>query len=203
MDNEMLTSNTYHMICTPSRCVKLCRDILAAKEKLLREQPDLNACLSRPPMIVWEPMEDSCHSKAIEDFLEALEYVDVFSPNQRELLALCGIEARPGSDFDIQTVRSACAKLLVGANQRAIVARCGAHGCLVMQKDRSEYLQIPAYHEPCQDPNDPAIIRSSELIIDVTGEYLFAPYLYPFTAILGVLRKFRNLDANLGLLLLF
>jgi len=171
MDTEMLTSKTYHMICTPSRCIALCSEIKTAREKLLREYSVISAHTPKRPVIVWEPMEDSCHPGALADFLKAMEHVDVFSPNQRELLGLCGLEARSGSGLDVQSVRSACAKLLAGTNQRAIVARCGAHGCLVMQRDRSECLQVPAYHEPFQDPGDPEIMRSPNVIVDVTGKY--------------------------------
>ena len=169
MDKKMLTSKTYHMICTPSRCMDLSKEILAARKRLLCEQPDLTSHLSKRPLVVWEPMEDSCHSSDIESFLAALEYVDVFSPNQRELLALCGMNARVGPDLDIKTVRHACTKLLTGTNQRAVVARCGAHGCVVSQSDHLDCLQVPAYHEPQPDPKNPAILRPPKSIIDVTG----------------------------------
>lgn len=170
MDEDMLTSKTYHMICTPSRCIELSNEIIAAREKLLRRRPDLHCYLSKRPAIVWEPMEDSCHPVAIDDFLRALEHVDVFSPNQRELLALCGLEATSESDLDVQKVRNACAKLLVGTSQRAIVARCGAHGCLVVEKNRPKGLRVPAYHEPSRDSDDSAVLKSPDLVVDVTGE---------------------------------
>ena len=166
----MLTSKTYHMICTPDRCISLCEEIIAAREKLLYEQPDLKAHVSKRPVFVWEPMEDSCHVEAMPDFMNALEHVDVFSPNERELLGLCGMNSKTGSALDVQSIRSACAKLLAGTNHRAIVARCGAHGCLVMQKDQSKHMHVPAYHEPLQDPHDPAIINSPNIVNDVTGK---------------------------------
>lgn len=177
----MLTSKTYHMICTPSRCIALCKEIIAAREKLLRDRPTLRTTVSKRPVFVWEPMEDSCYPGAIAEFLKAIEHVDVFSPNQRELLGLCDMEARSGPDLDVQSIRGACAKLLAGTNQRAIVARCGAHGCLVVQKDHPEYLQVPAYHEPFRDPDNPAVMRSPDLIVDVTGTYSPLPIHTPLS----------------------
>ena len=169
LDEVMLTSKTYHMICTPSRCIDLCKEILAAREKLFYEQPSLKSHLSTRALIVWEPMEDSCHPSEIQSFKEALEYVDVFSPNQRELLALCGMEARPGPDLDVQTVRFACKKLLNGTSQRAIVARCGEHGCVIIEIGHSDCLQFPAYHKPLPDPKNSATLRPPKSIVDVTG----------------------------------
>ena len=167
MDENLLTSNKYHMICTPTRCIDLCEGILAARQKLRREHPGHASHFSKRPVFVWEPMEDSCRPSEMAMFLEAFDHVDVFSPNERELLGLCDMETRPGAELDSETVKRACDKLLANAGSRAVVARCGPHGCIVAQSNR--YLTIPAYHQPQRDPNNPGVLRPAELIVDVTG----------------------------------
>ncbi len=166
MDEIMLTSKTYHIICTPSRCIDLCIEISETRRKLQREQPELVAQLSRRPIVVWEPMEDCCRSSEREAFIKAIEHVDVFSPNQRELLAVYDMEATTGPDLDAQVVSLACRKLLEGTQWRAIVARCGPYGCVVVQSNSRHYLAIPAYHESL---NGSTILEPSKMVVDPTG----------------------------------
>ena len=166
MDNTMLESKTYHIICTPSRCIDLCLEILELRKKLQRQQPDLGARLSSRPLIVWEPMEDCCFSSERPAFLKAMEFVDVFSPNQRELLALYDVETVPDPDQDIQIVSLTCKRVLEGTKRCAIVARCGPYGCVVVRPNCRHYLAIPAYHDSLGSSK---VAGASGIVVDPTG----------------------------------
>ena len=166
MDETMLKSKTYHIICTPHRCIDLCKEIFESRKNLERDRRDLGTGISRRPSIIWEPMEDSCRSKERESFLKALEYVDVFSPNHHELLALYDAETTTRPKFDLQTVTLACKKLLEGTKQRAIVARCGPYGCVVVRSNCQHIFVVPAYHESLTESG---ISKPSGMIVDPTG----------------------------------
>ena len=160
LDEELLLSKTFHMICTPHRCITLCKEILAARKSMSGIGTPQDSLL-RDPAFIWEPMEDSCYPQELDAFIEALTWVDVFSPNQQELLSLCDMKpAHP--HFDPSTVLLACNKLLDsdrGKTLKAVVARCGPSGCLVAEKEF--HLVIPAYHVSNSKSQDP--------VVDATG----------------------------------
>lgn len=163
LDDNFLASKTFHMICTPERCISLCEGILAGRQRLRRDESEGNDATARP-FFVWEPMEDSCQPGELLTFGKALRYVDVFSPNERELLSLCDTWNQRLDDFDPSLVRTACDKLLEygkGAFLKAIVARCGPYGCVVVE--HRSHVIIPAYHSPQSNG------KSSESVVDATG----------------------------------
>lgn len=123
------------------------------------------------PCIVWEPMEDACQPDQLGAFCKAAKDVDVFSPNAKELLSLCNSPSS-GDDIKISEIRRGCNMLLEssqGGHLKAVIARCGALGCLVAEPDHCRML--PAFHQS----NDQRITHaegtttSLKLIIDVTG----------------------------------
>ena len=162
LDDEFLASKTYHMICTPARCIDLCTNILARRERMQSRNGRLPPDLPRPAFI-WEPMEDSCRPTEKASFVEALKYVDVFSPNEREILALCNLRRPKAAEFELEVVHRAGKELVKaaeGSKLKAVVARCGPHGCLVAEKDST--VVLPAYHDSARG-------GSQQHVVDATG----------------------------------
>lgn len=94
LTDRMKLSKTYHLICTPLRCIELVKGIMAERKAILEAHPALSvfAMDTKPliprPLFIWEPMEGSCRPVELPLFFTALKYVDVFSPNEHELASL-------------------------------------------------------------------------------------------------------------------
>ncbi|KAJ3067600.1 hypothetical protein HDU98_009196 [Podochytrium sp. JEL0797] len=104
------------------------------------------------PAFVWEPSPNSCKREFYPEFLSALEFADVVSPNHEELAALLGIS---GTDINLDELVTQTKPL---AAKAAFVIRCGARGCIVLAK--SEHLtpvSVPAYW------------TDASRVVDVTG----------------------------------
>ncbi|KAI4257700.1 MAG: hypothetical protein LQ352_001540 [Teloschistes flavicans] len=146
-----LTSKTYHLLCSPDRCIDLVQGISNRRKDLARDprsDEQVIKALMEDPVFVWEPMPDLCKPSELQKCLDALEYVDVMSPNLDEFCSLLGISI----DLDVPSgwdlMRQKCKELLgsvVGGSKIAVVVRLGAKGCYVTQCGRD--LHLPAYHE--------------------------------------------------------
>jgi sugar/nucleoside kinase (ribokinase family) len=148
---ELLKSRCFHLICTPSRCVSLVRGILARRQELLEGRTE-----STPsPNFVWEPVPDSMGPEAMEDLLDALQYVDVVSPNHQELAALFE-DTSISSNIDDSAMRTQCSKLIrknLKNRDCAVVVRCGERGCYVATSEGTS--MMPAYHRDASRVVDP------------------------------------------------
>ena len=108
----MLKSRTFHLICGPARCAKLVTDIMVKRREAFGTKPDEGSNFSKP-IFVWEPMEDSCRPGELDSFNEALQHVDIFSPNGHELALLFTEPEDFGKDKLSEEVLSRhCKKLL-------------------------------------------------------------------------------------------
>jgi len=104
LDDNLLTSKSFHLICSPERCIDLVENILQRRERL----HDTRAL--RRPLFIWEPVPDLCVPDQLEACRAALRYVDVISPNHTELCGFFGTEAhRP--DGSIGNISSTPPKL--------------------------------------------------------------------------------------------
>lgn len=126
------------------------------------------------PIIVWEPMEGSCRPTELSFFLEALQYVDVFSPNAHELTSLFMGPENLGHDTVAEKfLVSRCKELLTvgfGSKPSAIVVRMGANGCMVGSLQR--FSKFSAYYaQPVQAECDGLenLQESHKKVVDVTG----------------------------------
>lgn len=147
---ELLAAKSFHLICSPTRCVDLVSRILdRRREELSTENPR--------PIIIWEPVPDLCKPAELENAYKALEYVDVCSPNHEELGAFFDFKHKDG--VDLQAVQTQSNKFLargIGRNgDGAIVVRCGKEGCFVASLEERKLL--PAYY------------RNAERVVDPTG----------------------------------
>lgn len=120
LTDGMKLSKTYHLICTPLRCIELVKGIMAERKAILEGYPALSVSTidTEPfiskPVFVWEPMEGSCRPVELDLFFTALKYVDVFSPNEHELASLFkGAQTAMDSPLPAELLARYCKQLLV------------------------------------------------------------------------------------------
>jgi len=146
---ELLAAKSFHLICSPKRCVEMVRRILDRRRDELYN--------SSRPLIVWEPVPDLCTPAELQNTYEALEQVDVISPNHEELAALFGFHHTSG--VDKQAIQQQTNKLLARGigptNDGSVVVRAGKEGCFIANLNKRKWL--PAYCE------------NSSRVIDPTG----------------------------------
>ncbi|KAK4987021.1 hypothetical protein LTR50_004886 [Elasticomyces elasticus] len=152
-DNDLtpclLRSRSFHLICSPTRCIDLVQGILSKLD-------DLNPYDKQRPFFIWEPVPDLCTKSELQNTIEALNYVDVISPNHDELGALLGIDTN-GPDALPQIEQ--CAKELVKHNigpthAGSVIARAGKHGCYIADSHGTNQW-LPAYHQSVEKVVDP------------------------------------------------
>lgn len=152
----LLASRSFHLICSPLRCVELVNGILA------RRPPGL-----QKPLFIWEPVPDLCTPEELANTFDALPFVDVISPNHAELAALFGYLAdSEDGNVDRFNVEACSTKLLEAAARKrtslAVVVRAGREGCYVAsyspsvpniytKKSNVATKWLPAYHGSSPD----------------------------------------------------
>lgn len=147
---ELLRARSFHLICSPTRCVDMVR-------RILDRRLEAHGNSYERPVIIWEPVPDLCTPAELENTYSALEHVDVISPNHEELAALFGFH-HP-LDIDKQVIQQQTNKLLargVGhTGDGAVVVRVGKEGCFVANLNKRKWL--PAHH------------RDGSRVVDPTG----------------------------------
>ncbi|KAA8575858.1 hypothetical protein EYC84_004946 [Monilinia fructicola] len=80
---RLLHSSTYHFLTSPL-------DTLAQVPELL----DLryHSGIQTPPLVIWEPLPPTCKSSELENLMNAIAVVDIFSPNHIELAHFFGLD---------------------------------------------------------------------------------------------------------------
>ncbi|RKF57046.1 putative pfkb family carbohydrate kinase [Golovinomyces cichoracearum] len=125
----LLLSKSFHIICSPSRCISTVTNLLQARKRLCPLTPK--------PIIVWEPVPDSCISSELLNLTNCLPYIDVCSPNHTELLNFFSESSTDHSDADpsnespdTNAIEEACEQLLAAMPLQtyALVIRCGENG---------------------------------------------------------------------------
>ncbi|KAK5192176.1 hypothetical protein LTR92_008123 [Exophiala xenobiotica] len=145
LSDEQALARSFHMVCSPARCISIIEGIMARRRRLAEDEPR--------PIFVWEPVPEQCTPAELERVIETAAHVDVVSPNAEEFAALF-----TGSSE--QFSRLAMVEKLLGQRglkplSTALVVREGAQGCTMYRGSRS--LHLPAYHQ------------SAERVIDPTG----------------------------------
>lgn len=155
LSGPLLNSKSYHLICSPLRCIDLVTGIKARREA--------HSPASPPALFIWEPVPDLCVPDELQNTLEALKHVDVISPNHAELADFFSVNANTASgDVDKGVVEDCASQLLKhipssdSGRKVAVVVRSGKDGCYIAtSQGQSEWL--PAYH------------NSAEKVVDPTG----------------------------------
>ncbi|CAN9373545.1 unnamed protein product [Alternaria alternata] len=147
---DLLWSKSFHLICSPLRCIDLIENIIA-----LRKQGSSSTDVRRP-VFIWEPVPDLCTPAEYENCLKALKYVDVVSPNHGELGGFFGRNTDGKEFVDFRTIEKLCSQWLdsgVGDGNGGVVVRCGKDGCLIMRRGLRKWM--PAYHQSAEKVADP------------------------------------------------
>ncbi|SMY28110.1 unnamed protein product [Zymoseptoria tritici ST99CH_1A5] len=143
---ELLASKSFHLICSPERCITEVNSILSRRA---------NERVDERPLFIWEPVPDLCTAEELSRTLEANKVVDVVSPNHDELAAMFGTEH--GSSVRVEMVEEHASNMVehgIGRDgEGAIVVRCGAVGCFVLSRRVEKWL--PAYHTDSSKVVDP------------------------------------------------
>jgi sugar/nucleoside kinase (ribokinase family) len=150
-DTPLLWSKSFHLICSPLRCIDLVENIVALRNK------STNAASIQRPVFIWEPVPDLCSTEEFGNCLKALEYVDVVSPNHGELGGFFGNVTDGKDHVDFRKIEELCDQWLdsgIGpGGNGGVVVRCGKDGCLVTRKGLRKWL--PAYHQSAEKVVDP------------------------------------------------
>ncbi|KAF2731510.1 Ribokinase-like protein [Polyplosphaeria fusca] len=150
-DTLLLWSKSFHLICSPLRCIDLVENILA-----LRDQSLQAACKHRP-LFIWEPVPDLCTAEELTNCYKALKVVDVVSPNHSELGAFFGRDTNGNDHVDWRAIEALCDEWLQSGigpgRQGGVVVRAGKDGCLVAHPGVRKW--IPAYHQSADRVVDP------------------------------------------------
>lgn len=148
-DTELLWAKSFHLICSPARCIELVNNILGLRV--------IASPTTERPLFIWEPVPDLCTSAEFENCLEALKYVDVVSPNHGELGGFFGQSTDEKEHVKYRLIESLCDQWLdsgIGPNgSGGIVLRSGKDGCLVARRGLRKWM--PAYHQHDEKVVDP------------------------------------------------
>ncbi|KAJ4353560.1 uncharacterized protein N0V89_005290 [Didymosphaeria variabile] len=149
-DTQLLWSKSFHLICSPLRCIDLVDNILALRNQSGRAP-------SPRPLFVWEPVPDLCIPDEMPNCLQALRHVDCVSPNHAELGGFFGRDTNGKDHVNYRLIEELCDEWLesgIGVEGKgSVVVRAGKDGCLVTQSGSRKWL--PAYHQLAQNVVDP------------------------------------------------
>ncbi|KAF4628487.1 hypothetical protein G7Y89_g9661 [Cudoniella acicularis] len=129
LTENLLFSKSFHLICSPSRCISLTTSILRHRKHLNPSAPK--------PLFIWEPVPDLCTPSELLNTTNALPYIDICSPNHHELASLMGDPALGldpvTNDIDTSSIERACEQLLgsMPLQSYTLVIRAGHKGCYV------------------------------------------------------------------------
>lgn len=149
LNQTFLRSKSFHMVCTPERCINLVKSTM-------RRRKELNTV--ERPVFVWEPVPDLCTPEELASCFEALKQVEVVSPNHAELCGFFGKSAYDTSgSLDKQNVYDCVNEWLRHADREhldlKIVVRVGRDGCYYAGGEESGW--VPAYHQNTEKVVDP------------------------------------------------
>lgn len=170
LGGPFLMSKTYHLICTPARCIELVKGIMSLRKAFIDEYPKLNSDTFKTPFIVWEPMEHCCRPSQLPSVIEAMDFVDVFSPNDHELSALFKEENQVEGTISRQDLQQYCNTLLEQGfrlKPSAVVVRMGEDGCFIASHTRN--VALPAYHPPLKSVKQEDRAAWKNKVADPTG----------------------------------
>jgi sugar/nucleoside kinase (ribokinase family) len=150
---SLLCSQSYHLICSPERCLQ----ILTKLEKE-RQKHDIP-----PPIITWEPVPDLCTPEHLSQCLENLQRIQVLTPNAEEASRFFN-GSEPTTKRELEVLASRFLPYLTSDSKyktgSGIVLRCGALGCFTLTTNGISKW-FPAYHNH--------LSQSIQRVIDPTG----------------------------------
>ncbi|KAF2849481.1 PfkB family carbohydrate kinase-like protein [Plenodomus tracheiphilus IPT5] len=149
--SPLLWSRSFHLICSPLRCIDLVQNIL----DLRQQASDVHS--AERPLFIWEPVPDLCIPEEAENCLKALKFVDVVSPNHGELGGFFNKDTNGKDSVNYRLIETLCGQWMdsgIGPHGTGgSVVRCGKDGCLVTRKGLQKWQ--PAYHQSADKVIDP------------------------------------------------
>ncbi|KAH3681484.1 hypothetical protein WICPIJ_007563 [Wickerhamomyces pijperi] len=145
-DQGLLGARSFHLICSPMRVQEIV--------KLIRDHADRSD--TEQPVIAWEPVPDFCGHEYLDQVLQALPMIDIFTPNAEEAARLLS-QTEPTTTESLLQLSQYYTQCLSRDNSM-IVLRCGALGCHTATINKDESSWFPAYHQ-----------LTPEKVIDPTG----------------------------------
>ncbi|KAL8653380.1 MAG: hypothetical protein Q9210_002130 [Variospora velana] len=149
LTSEQMQSKTYHLLCSPDRCISMIRGIDRKRRELAEADPDgvqSSSTQTEKPLFIWEPFPALCKPSEMGNFHDALKLVDVASPNLEEFCSLLGISLDLDQPSGWSLLRQKCAELIeTRGPELVLVIRLGGKGCFVAQADY--HLRLPAYYD--------------------------------------------------------
>ncbi|ETN43381.1 uncharacterized protein HMPREF1541_02540 [Cyphellophora europaea CBS 101466] len=133
LTDEQALAATFHMVCSPSRCMSLVNGLWERRKALHASEPR--------PIIIWEPIPDLCTPAEVDNLREAAKFVNVISPNGGELADFFASGLQELSRRDM--VASLLKKCGDNAKQ-VVVVREGAEGSRLYTQGK--VLHLRAYH---------------------------------------------------------
>ncbi|ORY75453.1 Ribokinase-like protein [Protomyces lactucae-debilis] len=115
LDDRLAASRSFHLICSPKRCVELVDSLIKRREAL---------GIHIEPWTIWEPVPDACFYTPSQraDFDTAMDRVSLVSPNAHELCGILGVGQPPADVQELQhltqltrTLSKSCIRLVVRA----------------------------------------------------------------------------------------
>ena len=169
LSDEHLKSKAFHLICSPKRCIDLVKGIKKRfTDHKLSYDPKKMPVSDDPRefcgCFVWEPIPDSMKPSEYDSFIEALDYVQVVSPNHLELCQLNGIHPSDADDAFSQIVGPRMREWLQKDISNTIVLREGEKGCSVLNGDIATFMS--PYHT---SPPSGNTIDEPDKVVDATG----------------------------------
>ena len=147
LSDPLLLSNTFHIICSATRCIELVHGILRRRNALLQAQ-NINPATQSPdtrPIFVWEPVPPLCTPEELPNLYKAARFVDVLSPNALELAGYFGKKSWDGKkESDREMVNNIVSSGIGPEGTGLLVVRAGKDGSYTYCQERS--LWLPAYH---------------------------------------------------------
>ena len=159
-------AQSFHLVCSPNRCIDLVKGISAKRNELCNK----GILIHEKALFVWEPVPGLCLPSELDNLYEAIEYVDVVSPNLEELGAFFGLSFSPNGNVDMDSLLGVCKSILFrnsGARLSCMIVRMGHWGCLVI--DQLGATMIEPYHQGDGTDESRRSATISEKVIDPTG----------------------------------
>lgn len=160
LNERQLLSASFHMVCSPERCIDICSKL---QERRIRLHQESDRAWD-VPVIVWEPIPDLCSPAELLRLQQAAQNCTVVSPNAEELRMFFVPELTKGkNDMALVKQLMGWSKQMVKTASVVCIIREGANGSTGYMfdqiEDRIRCVHLPAYHT--QD------MQSS--IVDPTG----------------------------------
>lgn len=126
---ELLTSRSFHMVCSPARCQEIVADITRLRKAAMPADEYTR------PFIIWEPVPDKCTPDELLACTNTLPVVDICSPNHTELAGFMGDDGLDPETGGVSTaaVERHCEQLLgsICLQSFTLVVRAADRGCYV------------------------------------------------------------------------